>query len=240
MIQLPIPSGPEVLTCEWLTGALRETEAVARATVAAFVTEPVGEEWGFTGKLARVSLEYDVQEEGAPASLVAKFPNPSAKSRLDADRLRQRYRRFEREVLFYRHLGRSAAIRTPRFYYGAADVDAGEFVLLLEDLAPGRVGDALLGCSAAEAALVVDRIAAFHATILESLFLERGYYSVASVQPSQALLWGTSRFMRPWSILPASSRISDARPDRLPPVQRCPKGEWIVFSLVPGGQRGPL
>ena len=163
MAKLPIPAGPEALTCEWLTDALREGGALDRASVNAFEWQPAGEEWGFTGRLARVTLRYDVDEQGAPPSVVAKFPNPAAAGATDLARLRRRYQRFEREVLFYQQIGQEAGIRTPALYYGSAYADAGEFVLLLEDLTGSRIGDAMEGCSLEEAKLVIEQAAALHA-----------------------------------------------------------------------------
>ena len=49
-------------------------------------------------------------------------------------------------------------------YYGATDIENGRFVLLLEDLADARLGDALNNCSSQEAELVVHEMARFHST----------------------------------------------------------------------------
>jgi aminoglycoside/choline kinase family phosphotransferase len=48
------------------------------------------------------------------------------------------------------------------------DVEADEYTLLLEDLAPARVGDQLLGCSPEEAELAVRELAKFHAAWWDS------------------------------------------------------------------------
>ena len=170
---LPIPAGPDALTAEWLTLALREGGSPPRLTVAGFTAEPVGQEYGFTGRLARLQLRYDPADELAPQSLVAKFPDPTAGQRLDAKRLRGRYQRFEREVLFYRQIGADAGIRVPRLHYGDVDVAAGAFVLLLEDLVPGRQGDVFAGCSPEEAGTIVERVAKFHAKWWEHPDLSR-------------------------------------------------------------------
>ena len=170
---LPIPAGPDALTPGWLTLALREGGSPPGLTVAGFTTETVGQEYGFTGRLARLHLRYGRADEQAPQSLVAKFPDPTAGQRLDAERLRGRYQRFEREVLFYQQIGADAGIRVPQLYYGNVDVAAGAFVLLLEDLAPGRQGDAFAGCSPEEAGIIVERVAKFHARWWEDPDLSR-------------------------------------------------------------------
>ncbi len=68
-----------------------------------------------------------------------------------------------REVRFYREIAPRGSSPAPRCYYAAADDDAGRVVLLLDDRADARAGDALAGCSAAEAGLVLDAMAPFHA-----------------------------------------------------------------------------
>jgi len=59
---MEIPIGPEALTPEWLTLALRTTETIRHANVRSFQTHKIGEVGGITGQLVRVSLVYDVDE----------------------------------------------------------------------------------------------------------------------------------------------------------------------------------
>jgi hypothetical protein len=59
------------------------------------------------------------------------------------------------EVRFYREVESAPA---PRAYYAHADGE--HVVLVLEDLTAGRAGDALVGCTIDEAALVLERMAA--------------------------------------------------------------------------------
>jgi Ser/Thr protein kinase RdoA (MazF antagonist) len=67
------------------------------------------------------------------------------------------------EVNFYRELAHSVQIRTPRCHYATIDPTSGEFILVLEDLAPCRPGDQLAGCSVDQAALAMDELAKLHA-----------------------------------------------------------------------------
>jgi hypothetical protein len=60
------------------------------------------------------------------------------------------------EVRFYQEVADAPA---PRLYYARADGE--RVVLVLEDLTAGRLGDALLGCSLDDAALVLERTASF-------------------------------------------------------------------------------
>ncbi len=165
MAGLEIPAGPDELTPEWLTDALRETGTIRKATVTSFdKKDDIAAGVGFMGVLAQVSPHYDQAEQGAPQSLIAKFPTPVPEAREVADSLRF----YEKEVRFYEQIADEVELRTPRRYYSAVDPQTQNFVLLLEDLAPARVGDQLAGCTVAEADLCIRELAKFHATWWES------------------------------------------------------------------------
>lgn len=155
---MKIPTGAGALTAVWLTNALRTSNTIREATVTAFAVDPLGDEQGITGQLARVRLTYDKQETGAPQSLIAKFPATDAETR---NIFRSHYLR---EVGFYQELAPKTKLRTPHCYYSSLDVDTLDYVLLLEDLAPARSGDWVAGCTLAEAELAIRQIAEFHAT----------------------------------------------------------------------------
>jgi len=157
---MTIPAGPEELTATWLTEALRSTGVLDGAAVASFDTTVIGEGSGFIGQLARVTLRYDRPQQDAPASLVAKFPGASPAGR-EIGNLFDFYRR---EIHFYEDIAGEIELRTPHRYFSAMDTDAKEYILLLEDMAPARVGDQAAGCTLDEAELAVRSIAKFHAT----------------------------------------------------------------------------
>jgi len=147
-----IPKGLQGLTPQWLTQALRETGTIARAGVVSVETRPLAGSAGITGQLARLHLAYDVQEVGAPQTLIAKLPQvaPSGPAPLG------------REVRFYRELASQIDLPTPRCYY--ADVnELGQAVLLLEDLAPARSGDITTRDSLPKAEHAIRALARFHA-----------------------------------------------------------------------------
>jgi hypothetical protein len=50
-------------------------------------------------------------------------------------------------VFFYQSLQEAVNIQTPLIYHAEIDPASHEFVLLMEDLAPGVQGDQLQGCS---------------------------------------------------------------------------------------------
>ncbi len=159
-----IPAGLEGVTPEWLTAALRSTGAIGDTVVASVDAASLTEDRGFVGTLARLNVRYSVAEPTAPHSLIVKLPTGNRVMRSVA-RANSMY---EREVGFYERIAPRIRLRTPRPYYSHFDAETGDFVLLLEDLAPARAGDQLAGCSAEEAALAVREIARFHAAWWEN------------------------------------------------------------------------
>ena len=113
----PIPAGPHELTPEALTSMLRESGVLREANVTAFDTEILGEGQGFLGVIARMCLELDRPEDGAPASLIGKFPTLVEQNRGMAETLGF----YEREIRFYRDLAHTVSIRKPRHYYSELD-----------------------------------------------------------------------------------------------------------------------
>src|SRR5229473_7337484 len=158
MAILDIPKSPDALSPEWLTAAL-QSGGLGNAKVASFEYEPIAAGVGFLGKLGRLHLRYAEGGKDLPRTLVVKQPTQDAKSR----QLAMMFRFYEREVSFYREVGAAAGIRIPIMHFGAADPQDGNFVLLMEDLAPARVGDQLAGCSAEDARSAVGALAKCHA-----------------------------------------------------------------------------
>jgi aminoglycoside/choline kinase family phosphotransferase len=139
----------QVLTPEFLSTALGARVTAVDVTV-------VGT--GQMGDCLRLTLDYDVDGAG-PSSLVAKLPSGDENSRAAAAVVRA----YEIEVNFYRHLHGGLRVRSPRCYYASLDVDTNDFVLLLEDIAGGRQGDQLAGCTADQAAAAVAELPGLHA-----------------------------------------------------------------------------
>jgi len=160
MAKVKLPAGPAELTADWLTWALRETDTIGNCSVRSFEYEVIGEGVGLLGQLARVRLQYDKPEAGAPASLVGKFP---AAVRENRD-LANLFRFYEREVRFYEQIADEVELRTPRRYFSHFDDETNDFVLLMEDLSAARCGNQVAGCARQEAAVTVLNMAPFHAT----------------------------------------------------------------------------
>jgi hypothetical protein len=187
------PSGPQDLTTGWLTAALRKGGAISTASVTNAKLRIIGEGAGFMGQLAQVTLTYDRVEVGAPKTLIAKLPAAAPENRDVA----MFFRFYEREVNFYDQIAEQVELRTPRRYYGAFEPETGDYVLLLEDLAPAVVGDQLAGCKVEQARLALGELAKFHATWWNSPELEQldwmpGYeadWYIAAVEGGYAQAW---------------------------------------------------
>lgn len=164
MPDLLIPKSIDEITSEWLTEALRSTDTIRGVVVKSFDAEVIGVGQGFTGQIAKLRLEYDSDEEGPPASLVAKLPPADPDLRTFVNGLGV----YERETRFYEEIADKIELRTPQRYYSATNADIGDHVLLLEDFATAQVGDNVKGCSTEDAELAIRRIAKFHATWWES------------------------------------------------------------------------
>ena len=161
---LEIPAGPQELTPDWLTRALKQCGAGGGASVMSFDAKIIGEGAGFMGQLARATMEYDAEEPAAPASLIAKFPSNIPENR----HVGNAFHFYEREHRFYEHIAGEVELRTPRCFYRAMDVEADRYVMLLEDLAPAVIGDQLTGCTLKAAELAIASLARFHSTWMES------------------------------------------------------------------------
>ena len=156
-----LPASPEELTPAFLTDALRASGALQfNAAVSTFTWERIGEGAGFIGVIARLALTYEGAPPDAPPTIIAKFPSPDPGART----IGNLYGLFEREVRFYQDVAGHAGIYTARCHYASWDAEAGQSLLLLEDLAPhGHIGDQLAGCSSDEAMLAITELARFHA-----------------------------------------------------------------------------
>ncbi len=155
-----LPTSAEQLTPEWLTAALRSGGGLgAGERVAACEVRPLGAGGGLIGIVARVKLRYVGEAPGAPRQLIAKFPSPIAANRAVADT----YDMYGREVRFYQELSATTPLLHPRCYLAARAPESSDFVLLLEDLDGWRVGDQAAGSDLADAEVVIDAMARFHA-----------------------------------------------------------------------------
>jgi Phosphotransferase enzyme family len=147
---------PERIDAAWLTEALAG-QAGSDARVVDVQRELVGT--GQVGCNFRFHLTWEGPEAGLPQTVVGKFPSPDPTSRATAVGSRL----YEKEVRFYTEIAPTVDIRTPAVHVALCEPGTGRFVLLLEDLAPARVGDQVQGCGPAEARAALAEAARLHA-----------------------------------------------------------------------------
>jgi hypothetical protein len=188
-IQLPIPSGQESLTPDWLTGVLQQAGVISACRVAEARTEPAGQ--GQVADCFRCLLRYDEAEERAPGSVIVKLParDPTSRESGVTQAL------YSREVRFYTELAGVVGITTPRCLHADIDAGSGMFALVLDDLAPARETDQLSGLTPDDACTALHELAAANAT-------NRRIPS-ANAAPS----CGTSAAVRSAGMTPSSSAV---------------------------------
>ena len=111
---------------------------------------------GLVGANFRVALTSAADH--VPASVVAKLPSADEKSRAAGVAMRT----YEREARFYAELAHTLDVRRPQCHHVELDPADGDFVLVLEDLAPARQGDQIAGCTEEWAHLAVRESARLH------------------------------------------------------------------------------
>lgn len=168
--KLEIPTNSEAISPAWLTEALRSTRTINQAAVRSLKRDTTREMPGQFGQLARFMLEYTLTEDDAPASLIAKLSSGDPALRAAAKQ------RNEREVRFYQEFAAQAQLPTPRCFYSDFDPETGSSILLLEDLSHLQRLDRVAGCNLAQAELVIQNLAKFHAHWWESPQLQANPY----------------------------------------------------------------
>ncbi len=142
---------PEEITPTWLAEVLG-------ADVIAVQAERIGD--GLVGLNLRVRIEYADSSvtDRLPSSVVIKLPSLDETSRATGIALRN----YEREVKFYDHIASTVAIRVPHCHHSSWSEDTGDFVLVLEDMAPAAQGDQVAGCGVEQAHSAVAELAQLH------------------------------------------------------------------------------
>lgn len=166
MTAITVAPRHDQITAAWLSAALQNKGI--DATVTDFGIEGVGT--GQLGETKRFLLRYQgTPPPAAPRTLVGKFPSDNAVAAATGRDLGF----YRSEVMFYRELAHRAQIHTPKVYVAELDVDNGDFVLLLEDMAPSRAGDHMQGCSVADGEKALREAAMLHAAFWDDTELER-------------------------------------------------------------------
>ena len=145
------------IDADWLTSVLTGAGRLPpQARVVDVTRQPCGT--GQLGDAYRFKLTFDPPSAG-PATLVGKFASQDPTSR-EFGRSSGYYRC---EIGFYTRLAPGLSMSIPTAVHAALADNDTDFVLLMEDLAPARQVDQLLGCSADESARVLEQAAALHA-----------------------------------------------------------------------------
>ncbi len=221
-----IPAHLGELNDEWLTHAMRSRGYIgASGEVTGHTASRIGEGAGFLGDLARIEINYSGADDGAPTTMIAKFPTEKPENRGFGVMLGA----YENEIRFYEELAAQMPVSVPDCYFGALDPEARSsavvgkvvgwlpsaitlrlmdrltlaagssdrgFGLLIEDLGDRRVGDQAGGCGLEEAELALRALAAMHATFWESAVLDRPWVRRADDTPG--LVHGL--FQRAWPV----------------------------------------
>ncbi len=150
----------------WLTDQLRASGAIAAdSRVVGHTWEPL-EVQGGASATARLELEYE--GDGGPSSLIVKVATSNAAMR----KLAVQRGVFQRDLMFYQHFAAGLGEVVPRCHAAEISEAGDEFVLLLEDLSAGRVGDRI-GFSVEDAEMALDGAAALHGKFWEEESLGR-------------------------------------------------------------------
>ncbi len=150
-----IPSGPEMVTVEWMNQALRGSKAVQGAAVSSLEISDYKIGNGMAAHISRFRLNYDREAPYAPRTIIAKFSISGPFGRYLGI--------YEREVRFYGEIAPGLPLRSPKCYYAAYDPESGRSILLLEDLAGFQNGHWSEGCTPDQARQGVKEIALLHA-----------------------------------------------------------------------------
>ena len=153
-----VPTDLDHLTPQWLASAMHEG-GLAGAEISNVAAQRIGEGVGFIGELYRLDLTYSSAPDGAPSSVIAKLPTNEPGGRMLGSALRL----YEKESGFYRHLVDDCPVPTPRCFYNGAELESGNWCLLLEDLDLHTPGDQLRPRNRDEMLTELSLLASIHA-----------------------------------------------------------------------------
>ncbi len=160
MAELPdLRTEPDLIDPAWMSAVLAGT--AERRPVTTVDHEPVGV--GLMARSHRFTLGHD---DGPPSTVVIKFPSADLGTRSMGASA------YTKEIGFYLDVATTVAGGLPRCLFAAINDDGSDFVLVLEDLAPRRPGDQLIGCDAEAARLAVENLAQLHGSTWQRDVLE--------------------------------------------------------------------
>jgi thiamine kinase-like enzyme len=216
-----IPTSVEEIGVEWLRASARPEDAAVFSNLTSVRAERLGEGLGTTD-IHRLKLGYAPGARPGPATLIAKLPSSSPEVR----EMARGWATYQREVLFYRDIAATVALRIPKSYVAEFDPQTQWFVLVMEDLSPAAGGNQIAGLRLDHARLALEEIAALHASWWnrpELVALE------AAIQPFGEGLWKGAgrRHAAAWPAFdkflagrasPELRRIGERMADRVEPM----------------------
>jgi hypothetical protein len=138
---------PDNITPAWLTQVLLHAGLDAR--VDEMQAAPVG-----TGQVGE-NTRFNLMGSGTPTSVIGKFAAFDPKSKQTGIDMQT----YLREVFFYKTLSPDVDIQIPRILFADANPENHDFVIIMEDLAPGKQGDQRAGCDVDQAAMALEQLA---------------------------------------------------------------------------------
>lgn len=169
---IPSPGGT---TAAWFTTLLVDKGLLADDNEVVKISQrPVGN--GLVGESVRFELTYRTPADGAPSSVVCKYPaaDPAYRAAGVSEML------YARETLFYQEIAGTVDVRAPRTIHASYDSTSHDFILVLEDLSPAVGGDQVEGCTVDQAEVVVEAAAALHAPAWNDPMLDSAEWNVRS------------------------------------------------------------
>lgn len=148
---MTVVSHPDQITPTWLSNVLNDSGFAGE--VESFTWQSIGA--GQVGDNARLCIKGIGK---LPQTVVAKFPSADPVSKQAGVQLQN----YAREVFFYREIAAKVDIQTPRMFTTEFDPESHDFIVLMEDLAPGIQIDQMDGCGAIQAELAITELAKLH------------------------------------------------------------------------------
>ena len=140
-----------------LTNVLRESGEIDKSTVESVSANVL--DGGATSEVQKLVIEYDLDAEQAPKSIIAKIAHQDPETRSLVDDLSL----YETEILFYQHFNKGVGITVPDIYFSSYDHATKEMLLLQEDLSDLRSIAPGIECNFDDAVNAFDAAAGFHA-----------------------------------------------------------------------------
>ncbi len=153
-----IPTTSDEIDARWLNDVL-PADIRDGGVVVAVSAELIGEGVGLLGEVSRLTITYDGAGPAAVTSCIAKLPTSNEGMR----RIGNTFGLYAKEHHFYADVAPRMNIRIPQPFVNLGDADRGVYVLLLEDLAPRRLGNQLASCSWGDATVALGELARHHA-----------------------------------------------------------------------------